>query len=70
MIIGQNAKDKRSRRQSAQIQAAHQYPDNFQGRSRQADPIVPMTLEQAMAYIQDDELVEVTPQNIRIRKRR
>mgnify|MGYP000888357496 CR=1 FL=1 len=32
-------------------------------------PIVPMTLEQAMAYIQDDELVEVTPQNIRLRKR-
>jgi GTP-binding protein len=24
-------------------------------------PIVPMTLEQAMAYIEDDELVEVTP---------
>ncbi len=32
-------------------------------------PIVPMTLEQAMAYIEDDELVEVTPQNIRLRKR-
>jgi GTP-binding protein len=32
-------------------------------------PIVPMTLEQAMAYIQDDELVEVTPLNIRLRKR-
>ena len=28
-----------------------------------------MTLEQAMAYIEDDELVEVTPQSIRIRKR-
>jgi GTP-binding protein len=28
-----------------------------------------MTLEQAIAYIQDDELVEVTPKNIRIRKR-
>src|ERR1700759_1612581 len=32
-------------------------------------PIVPMTLEQAIAYIQDDELVEVTPQSIRLRKR-
>ena len=32
-------------------------------------PIVPMTLEQAMAYIEDDELVEVTPKNIRLRKR-
>ena len=28
-----------------------------------------MTLEQALAYIQDDELVEVTPKAIRLRKR-
>jgi GTP-binding protein len=28
-----------------------------------------MSLEQAIAYIQDDELVEVTPKNIRLRKR-
>ncbi len=28
-----------------------------------------MTLERAIAYIQDDELVEVTPQSIRLRKR-
>jgi len=28
-----------------------------------------MTLEQAIAYIQDDELVEVTPKHVRIRKR-
>jgi GTP-binding protein len=28
-----------------------------------------MTLEQAIAYIQDDELVEVTPKAVRIRKR-
>ena len=29
-----------------------------------------MTLEQAIAYIEDDELVEVTPKSIRIRKSR
>ncbi len=28
-----------------------------------------MTLEQAIAYIQDDELVEVTPRTFRLRKR-
>ena len=28
-----------------------------------------MSLEQAIAYIQDDELVEVTPENVRLRKR-
>ena len=27
------------------------------------------TLEQAIAYIEDDELVEVTPRHIRLRKR-
>ncbi len=32
-------------------------------------PPVRMSLEQAIAYIDDDELVEVTPSNIRLRKR-
>ena len=32
-------------------------------------PPVRMTLEKAIAYIADDELVEVTPQSIRLRKR-
>ena len=27
-----------------------------------------LTLERALSYIQDDELVEVTPENIRLRK--
>ena len=27
-----------------------------------------MSLEQALEYIEDDELVEVTPKNIRLRK--
>jgi GTP-binding protein len=32
-------------------------------------PPLRMTLERAMSYIQDDELVEITPQSIRLRKR-
>jgi GTP-binding protein len=32
-------------------------------------PPVKMTLEKAIAYIEDDELVEVTPKSIRLRKR-
>ena len=31
-------------------------------------PPIRVTLEKALAYIQDDELVEVTPENIRLRK--
>mgnify|MGYP003643685539 CR=1 FL=1 len=32
-------------------------------------PPIRMTLEKAISYIGDDELVEVTPNNIRLRKR-
>ena len=32
-------------------------------------PPIRMTLEKALAWIQDDELVEVTPKSIRLRKR-
>lgn len=31
-------------------------------------PVTPMTLEKAIEFINDDELVEVTPKNIRLRK--
>ncbi len=31
-------------------------------------PPIRMSLEQALEFIDDDELVEVTPENIRIRK--
>ena len=33
-------------------------------------PPIAMSLEEAIAYIEDDELVEVTPKAIRLRKRR
>jgi GTP-binding protein len=29
-----------------------------------------MSLEEALEYIEDDELLEVTPENLRLRKRR
>ena len=47
---------------------------NFRARGGKDDAIrlTPprrLTLEQAIAYIDDDELVEVTPKSIRLRKR-
>jgi GTP-binding protein len=42
------------------------------GIGKVAQPVTPpkrLTLEQAIAYIDDDELVEVTPKAIRLRKR-
>ena len=35
----------------------------------QLTPPIRFTLEQALEFIDDDELVEVTPQSIRIRKK-
>jgi GTP-binding protein len=32
-------------------------------------PPITFTLEEALEYIEDDELVEVTPKSIRLRKR-
>jgi GTP-binding protein len=32
-------------------------------------PVIPLTLEHAIEFIKDDELVEVTPQSIRLRKK-
>ena len=32
-------------------------------------PPIRMTLEKAISYIADDELVEVTPKSVRLRKR-
>ncbi|MDI6700207.1 MAG: translational GTPase TypA [bacterium] len=32
-------------------------------------PVVPMTLEKAMEFIKDDEMIEVTPRSIRLRKK-
>jgi len=31
-------------------------------------PVIPMTLERAIEFIKDDELVEITPKSIRLRK--
>ena len=35
----------------------------------QLTPPIPLTLEYALSFINDDELVEITPESIRLRKR-
>ena len=69
MIIGQNAKDNDLDVNPTKAKQLTNIRTTSATRPSGWTPIVPMTLEQAMAYIQDDELVEVTPQNIRLRKR-
>ena len=37
--------------------------------SMRLEPIIPLTLEDSLAYISTDEYVEITPKNIRLRKK-
>jgi len=69
MIIGQNAKDNDLDVNPLKSKQLTNIRTTSKDEAVKLTPIVPMTLEQAMAYIEDDELVEVTPQSIRIRKR-
>ena len=70
MVIGENAKPQDlevnplKARQLTNFRASGPKEDGIR-----LTPPKRMTLEQAIAYIQDDELVEVTPKVIRIRKR-
>jgi GTP-binding protein len=69
MIIGENARDNDldvnplRTKQLTNIRAA------MKDDAVRLTPPRKLTLEQAIAYIADDELVEVTPKNIRLRKR-
>lgn len=69
MIIGQNAKDNDLIVNPLKAKQLTNIRTTSKDEAVRLTPIVPMTLEQAIAYIEDDELVEVTPQSIRLRKR-
>jgi GTP-binding protein len=69
MIVGENAKDNDLDVNPLRAKQLTNIRTTSKDEAVRLTPIVPMTLEQAMAYIQDDELVEVTPQSIRLRKR-
>ncbi len=69
MIIGQHAKDNDlvvnviENKKLTNVRAAGK------DESTALSPHMQMTLEKSLAYIEDDELVEVTPESIRMRKR-
>ena len=69
MIIGQHAKDNDlvvnvvENKKLTNVRAAGK------DESTALSPPMIMTLEKSLAYIEDDELVEVTPESIRLRKR-
>ena len=69
MIIGENAKDNDLDVNPIKAKQLTNIRTTAKDEAVRLTPLVPMTLEQAIAYIEDDELVEVTPQTIRLRKR-
>ena len=69
MIIGQNAKPEDLEVNPMKSKALTNFRASGKDDSIRLTPPWKMTLEQAIAYIDDDEMVEVTPKNIRLRKR-
>jgi len=69
MIVGENAKDNDLDVNPLKAKQLTNIRTTSKDEAVKLTPIVPMTLEQAIAYIEDDELVEVTPQSIRLRKK-
>jgi GTP-binding protein len=69
MIIGQNAKTEDLEVNPMKSKALTNFRASGKDDTVRLTPPWKMTLEQAIAYIDDDELVEVTPKTIRLRKR-
>ena len=68
MIIGENAKPDDLEVNPMKSKQLTNFRSTGKDDAIRLTPPKVMTLEQAIAYIDDDEMVEVTPKNIRIRK--
>lgn len=69
MVIGQNSKDNDLEVNPLKSKQLTNIRASGKDESISLTPPVLMSLEQTISYIDDDELVEVTPKSIRIRKR-
>ena len=69
MIIGESAKDQDMEVNVTKGKKLTNMRASGTDEATKLTPIQPMTLEQALEYISDDELVEITPINIRLRKK-
>lgn len=69
MVIGQNSKDNDLEVNPLKSKQLTNIRASGKDESISLTPPVAMSLEQTISYIDDDELVEVTPNSIRIRKR-
>jgi GTP-binding protein len=69
MIVGENARDNDLDVNPLKAKQLNNIRTHSKDEAMRLTPITPLTLEQSIAYIGDDELVEVTPESIRLRKR-
>jgi GTP-binding protein len=69
MIVGEHTRDNDLEVNPLKSKALTNFRTVMKDDKQDLPPPRVMTLEQAIAYIQDDELVEVTPKSIRLRKR-
>ena len=69
MIIGENAKPDDLEVNPMKSKQLTNFRSTGKDDAIRLTPPWRMTLEQAIAYVDDDEMVEVTPKNIRLRKR-
>jgi len=69
MIVGENSRDNDLDVNPMRAKQLTNIRTHSKDEAIRLTPVMPLTLEQSIAYIQDDELVEVTPKSIRLRKR-
>lgn len=69
MIVGEHSRDNDLIVNAAQGKKLTNVRASGKDEALILTPPIRMTLERAMSYIQDDELVEITPKSIRLRKR-
>jgi GTP-binding protein len=69
MIVGESAKESDMVVNVAKAKQLGNQRSSGADKAIQLTPPVTFTLEEALEYIEDDELVEITPKSIRLRKR-
>jgi GTP-binding protein len=69
MIIGEHAKDRDLTVNPTKEKKLTNMRSSGSDEAIRLVPPIALTLEQALEFIEDDELVEVTPKSIRLRKR-
>ena len=68
MIVGESAKPGDMSVNLTKNKQQTNVRESWNDEAMRLEPIIPLTLEDSLAYISTDEYVEITPKNIRLRK--